>query len=232
MTRERMDEGATTILDGIPVHTPDRAVGWAARYAATLTEAVVLVDMALAADLVTLDDLVLWCALHPSWTGIEQARQALLVSDENSWSPQETRLRLRWLDARPSARLVTNRPVFDRAGRHVATPDLLDLDAGVAGEYDGDSHLDRGRRAGDLARLARMRSLGLEVETFVAGDLAARGPIVGRLGAAYARAIRSGVRREWTVTPPPGWTSTSTVEERRALTASQQQRFLGYRRAA
>ena len=45
-----------------------------------------------------------------------------------------------------------NRPVFDLHGRHVGTPDLLDVEAGVYGEYDSELHLDGKRRLKDLTR--------------------------------------------------------------------------------
>jgi hypothetical protein len=44
---------------------------------------------------------------------------------------------------------LVNRPVFDQHGHHVATPDLLDVEAGVVGEYDGAMHRGRARHARD-----------------------------------------------------------------------------------
>ena len=61
--------------------------------------------------------------------------------DENSWSPWET------LDATGVGtqagypKPLSNRPIFDHMGRHIATPDLLDLESGTYGEYDGSLHL-------------------------------------------------------------------------------------------
>ena len=37
-------------------------------------------------------------------------------------------------------------------GRHMGTPDLLDVEAGVYGEYDSELHLDGKRRLKDLVR--------------------------------------------------------------------------------
>ena len=31
----------------------------------------------------------MWMRSHPSYTGIEQCRQALALADENAWSPTE-----------------------------------------------------------------------------------------------------------------------------------------------
>ena len=43
-----------------------------------------------------------------------------------------------------SARLNCKAPVCDPDGRHLLTPDLLDVEQGVAGEYDGVAHLAQG----------------------------------------------------------------------------------------
>lgn len=50
-------------------------------------------------------------------------------------------MRLCWCREVTRARLRCNPPVFDLEGRHLLTPDLLDVDHGVSGEYDGAVHL-------------------------------------------------------------------------------------------
>ena len=55
-------------------------------------------------------------------------------------------MRLVWeLDA-GHPRPLCNVPLFDRHGRHLATPDLVDPGAGVVGEYDGAVHLTGAQR--------------------------------------------------------------------------------------
>ena len=39
------------------------------------------------------------------------------------------------------AQPLTNRPVFDLSGRHLGTPDLIDVTAGLAIQYNGSLHL-------------------------------------------------------------------------------------------
>ena len=51
-------------------------------------------------------------------------------------------MRLIWTRTAGLPRPLTNRPVFDLQGRHIGTPDLLDVEAGLFGEYDGAMHLD------------------------------------------------------------------------------------------
>jgi hypothetical protein len=164
--------------------------------------------------------------------GVPRLRELLPVLDENSWSPTEPVMRLTWCAA-GFARPLANRPVFDLRGRHVGTPDLVDPDAGVFGQYDGALHLAGAVRQRDVATDAAYRRLGLEGATMMAGDLARREPFVARLAEAYARAERRPAdQRLWTVEPPPWWTSTATVAQRRALTPDERARFLRYRRAA
>ena len=73
----------------------------------------------------------------PAGPGIPQCRDALVLADENSWSPWETRMRLVWMLDAGFPRPLCNPPIFDRFGQHIGTPDLLDPEAGVVGEYDG-----------------------------------------------------------------------------------------------
>jgi hypothetical protein len=121
-------------------------------------------------------------------------------------------------------------PVCDLDGRHVGTPDILDVKAGVVGEYDGAVHLTRESRARDLGREDAFRSVGLEYFTMVAGDAANQRALVARMAAARGRALwlDPAVRR-WTLDQPPWWVPTTTVEQRRALTPEQRRRWLAHR---
>ncbi|TIC79424.1 hypothetical protein [Nocardioides sp. GY 10127] len=231
LCEERRDPGSTEQVDGVPTTAAVQALAWAVRYAPTLAEAVVAADMALFDDLLSPHELAEWVWSHPSWTGIAQARTVLGLLEENSWSPQETRMRLAWVDAVPGAGLVANRPVFDLHGRHLGTPDLLDPAAGVCAEYAGDVHLTRERRSEDLRRIDRLRAAGLRVVDAVAGDLGPRGPLGARLRSAYADAVGAPASaRAWTLEPPPSWCLTHTVARRLALTPGERAVFLRYRR--
>ena len=127
---------------------------------------------------------------------------------------------------------LCNRPVFDRSGRHLGTPDLVDPVAGVVGEYDGALHFTGRQRATDLRREADYRSVGLEYVTMVGADRHDPSAFVRRLHAAYARAPRTPESvRAWTLEPPPWWVSTATVAARRRLDERQRTGFLRYRRA-
>jgi hypothetical protein len=119
--------------------------------------------------------------------------------------------------------------VFDLAGNHLVTPDLLDVEAGIAGEYDGSVHDSGPRRSRDLSREELMRRLGIEVVTMMAG----RGeqPLFRqRISGAYERAARTTGPRRWTIEQPPWWVDTSTVSRRRTLSPALRERWLGHRR--
>jgi hypothetical protein len=224
---ERLNPADLTTVDNLRVTTAVRSVVFEMRYAASVRDAVVKADMAMRDDLVSTDELWAYALTHPGWTGIPQCRSALLLTNENSWSPMETlRLRLPWvLDAGLPPPLC-NRPIFDMDGRHIGTPDILDEEAGVAGEYDGAMHLPGLRRADDLRREDAFRRAGLEYFTVVAGDARDPARVVRRMVETRARArFESPARRTWTTEHPPWWVPTETVAERRALTASQYARI-------
>ena len=126
---------------------------------------------------------------------------------------------------------LTNRPVFDLNGRHIGTPDLIDPNTGVMGEYDSLIFHNAARRAKDLQRDHDFRSHGLEPVSMVTGDLEFAGAFLMRLRAAYARAeARPASERRWTLELPPWWVPTFTVAQRRALSESQRKIWLRHRR--
>ena len=219
------------VHDGLALTSAIRSVCFEARYAATLWRAVSCLDMAAFNDIVALCEC---CAyLTPglnAWTGVPQARAAVLLADENSWSPRETLMRHVWTIGAGRPRPLCNPPVFDQHGRFIGTPDLLDPEAGVVGEYDGALHLTGAQRSRDVLREAAFRGVGLEYVTMLAGD--ARDPrhFIGRLHAAYPRASCGPVGpRQWTLEKPPWWVPTETVAQRRALTDEQRRRLLAIR---
>lgn len=232
LSQERVDPRRFEVVDGLRVTSAADAVCFTLRHAASLEEAVVGLDMTYHADLVTPSDVLDTLEAGTRRQGHDQALAAWRLGDENAWSPQEVRVRLAWrrLDG---TRALSNRPVFDLDGQHLATPDLLDPATGVAVEYDGDVHLTRARRRRDLAREQRLRDHGLEPVTLVAGDLPSGGGgavLAERIATARARAARlPASERRWTLEPPAWWVPTHTVSRRRALTGGERAAWLGTR---
>jgi hypothetical protein len=228
VSQERLGPGDLLTWDGLPIVSPVRALYFAMRYAANVRRAVRLVDMTAFADIVSLLEITSYVHAHPGWTGAPQAREALTLADENAWSPMEVDTRLCWLVDAGLPPVLTNRPLFDRAGRHLATPDLIEVDAGVVVEYNGAVHLDPVLRRLDVSREDLYRSLGLEVVVAVAGQ--SRSELARMMRAAHARARFEREReRTWTITPPPWWTPTLTVQQRRALEPELRRRLLRHR---
>ena len=232
ISAERLGPDELTTLDGLSVTTALRSVTFAMRHADGVRAAVLVADMAMFADLVSTDELGVWALLNRGWTGCPQLRKALQYVDENAWSPQEVRLRLTWMIDADLPRPRCNVPVFDLRGRHIGTPDLLDEEAGVVGEYDGAVHLVGEVRATDIRREAAFRAVGLEYFPAVAGDWANRGQLVDRMIATRRRARFEDPRtRQWTTEPPVWWIPTETVAQRRALTSAERTRLLRRRTA-
>lgn len=208
-------------VDGLRVTVPERSVSYEVCRSRSLVAAVRTIDLAAAADLVDIASMTGYAARLGARPGIRKLRRALIWSDENVWSPQEVSMRLTWR-GEIECELQTNRPIFDLSGRHLATPDLLDPVAGVAGEYDGEIHLEDGPRRRDLDREALYREHHLELVTMMSGRRADAANFQTRLRAAYRRAAeRRGCSRTWTTEQPGWWVDTSTVARRRELTADQ-----------
>jgi hypothetical protein len=220
------------VVDGVSVTPAVRSVTFEMRYAATLGDAVVALDMACYSDLVSIAEVAAYVAALGPVTGIQQARDALVEADENSWSPRETQMRGAWTRRAGLPRPLCNRPVFTLDGRHVGTPDLIEPMIGLAGLYNGSTHLSLAGAAHDQEQDAIYRDLGLESVTMLATDWNDLDGFVERLHAAARRARSARGPRRWTVHPPAWWTPTHTVARRRALTEHDRARYLTYRRAA
>lgn len=226
---EGVGQHAMLTVDGVRVTNAAWSVSFAMRYAPSLLSAVQVLDMAAYSDLASVAEVGEVIGGQSSWTGVPQARQALALGEENVWSPQETRLRLLWAAAVEGALLKANVALFDREGRHIGTPDVIDVAAGVAADYDGVVHLGREQRRSDRTRDEVFASHGVEMVRWMSGDRP--GDFVARLWRAYRSAARRTGSRSWTADPPTWWTPTSTVEARRALSADQRDRWLRYRTA-
>lgn len=214
VSRDRLFSPEIVARQGIPCTVPTRALFDEMRYAHGVRAAVVAADMAAAAELVSLLMLDGYVAEHPGWTGVEQVRRALALASEHSLSPKETRMRLMWILDAGLPTPVCNQPVFTRDGRFVGRPDLLDLEAGVVGEFDGADHRTAERHTRDVEREDRFRRLGLEYFKLTGRDLSRTAKVVDRMLATRSRALFQRPHdRSWTIEPPPWWTTDSTLDE-------------------
>ncbi|GAA1446249.1 hypothetical protein GCM10009641_69390 [Mycobacterium cookii] len=232
VSQEFLHPDQITTVDGVPVTLPVRSVVHEMRYADTLGEAVVALDMACYSDLVSLAEVTAYVATLGPVTGIQQARDALVLGEENSWSPKETAMRGVWTMRAGLLRPLCNAPVFTLEGRHVGTPDLIDPELGLVAQYNGSDHISLAGTAADVNKDASYRDLGLERVTMLVTDWGEIDDFTRRLLEAAGRASARTAPRRWRIEPPTWWTPTHTVERRRALPGLERERLLGYRRTA
>jgi len=194
------------VRQGVSVTRPERAVLDAMRRAPDDRTAVRHLDMACAAELVSIARVAGYAADRPGWVGMPRVAVGVELADERTRSPAECDLRLVWrLDAGLPPPHV-NVPVFSRDSRLLGIVDLLDEEAGLVVEFDGADHAGARRRSDDAAREGGLRGHRLEVERVTGYDLHHRDDLAGRLHAARRRArwLPAG-ERPWTLDPPPGW---------------------------
>jgi hypothetical protein len=230
---ERLDPRDVIAVDDVRVTTAVRSACYEMRYARSVREAAVILSMAAYSDDVSVDEMAEYASRHSGWTGIPRCRAGIPLAEENCWSPMEVEQVHIWRIDAELPRPLCNQPIFDRdTGNHIGTPDLLDVEAGVVGQYHGSLHLEGSRYARDLVDEERYRTYGLECFTMVSADRANPGRMAERMLATRSRARwEAESRRRWTIEPPSWWTPTHTVELRRQLTADQRARFLRYRAA-
>jgi hypothetical protein len=202
--RERLEPDEVEILHGVRCVTPMRAVFDEARRALSLREAVVVIDMAASARIVTLAGLATYLAGRSDWRNASQVRAALPLSSDRSRSPAESRMRLIWvLDAGCPAPLC-NWPIADPEGRRLGRPDLLCEPLAVVGEFDGEGHRSAEEQRVDVAKEGDYRNVGLESFRVVGKDLDDVALVVSRMHDAVRRAREAGRPRRWLRRTDPG----------------------------
>jgi hypothetical protein len=147
----------------------------------------VMVDMALAARVVDLE------RLREAARGSRRLPGAASYAIERACaecrSPRESDMLQVWESVARFPRPLMNREVRDLAGRLLAVVDLLDVEAGVCGEFNGAAHRSAARQSRDERRHAALRGVGLE--TFVVVGADSERVQVERMAAARARAAWS-----------------------------------------
>lgn len=206
ISRDRLGVHEVTVRQGVSCTTILRALFDEMRWATDVREAVVAMDMVAAAELSSIKKMRVYVDHHPGWRGVEQVRAALDMADENSMSPNETRMRLIWLLDAGLPRPLVNQPVFDRCGNLLGIADLFDPLAGMVGEYDGAAHRGAKRHRRDVMREHRFRQAGLEYFKVVGLDLSDIPVTVERMITTRARAkFEVPSERKWTLLPPSDW---------------------------
>jgi hypothetical protein len=231
-SEERLAPGDLIVVDGLRVTTAVRSVCFEMRYAKDKRDAAITLSMACYDDLVSIDEASAYAATLRGWTGIPQCREAIPLATENAWSPLEVVMdHTWWLDA-CLPRALANVPIFDREGKFLGTPDLVDPVAGVVGQYNGALHLAGAQHARDVDKEDLYRAHGLECVTMLAGDARDPSRFIVRLLAAYDRAAdKPPDRRLWTLHQPDWWHDTTSVAARRSLSPYLRAKLLRHRAA-
>ena len=169
VTRATLPATESAVVRGVPVTVALRTCFDQLRNG-QLVDAVVALDAMLHAGAVDLTQMWPYVAAHRGWRGIEQARAAIGLADARAESPTETRLRLIWVGGGLPCP-ECNAWIYDDQGRFLARTDLLDVEAAVAVEYDGEVHRAAKRHAADLRRERRLSAAGIIVARFTGPDV-------------------------------------------------------------
>lgn len=117
VSREPLSADEVVVRHGVPCTRVVRALFDEMRRASDWREAVVAMDMAAAADLVSIHQLWAYAAEHSRWRRTRHVVRALAHASELSRSPNESRMRLVWVvDAGCRLRSSTGRSSRSGAG--------------------------------------------------------------------------------------------------------------------
>ena len=173
----QLPDGHVTEIGGVQVTTAARTVVDLARTVG-FESAVVTMDAALHAGLVTPDDLLELMTWQLDWPGSRAAGRAVAFSDGRAESVAESRGRVRMAEAGlPRPDLQVN--IHDEAGQFVGRGDMVFREQHTIGECDGRLKYraaTAGRRMEDVLweekrREDALRALGWEVVRFTWADL-------------------------------------------------------------
>lgn len=166
--RMKLYDDEITLLDGIPITTPERT--WL-----DLAEMLTVDQLVVAGDscvrmprpelegreapLCSLQDLQRMIDRHKGKRGIRKAKEAIALIRVGSDSPQESLLRLAIVRAGlPEPEL--NVPIIDDAGTRHHEPDLSYRKYRIGAEYEGELHGEEGQIVRDIARSEKYTDLG------------------------------------------------------------------------
>jgi hypothetical protein len=199
--RSALGDGDLVEIDGIRVTAAVRTCFDVAR-SSSVEEGLVGADIICRQVGLEPADVQEYAEQHPRMRGLPVARAVLALADRRSRSSGESRLRYIWVVQAGLPRPQCNPYVLDGTGDVVAMTDLLDLETGLAGEYDGAEHRSLRQHTADNAREEDLEGLGIEVVRATSLDV---GPLrdrtVARILAGRGRA--AGQVRSWGWRPSP-----------------------------
>lgn len=168
VTRTRRVLPMPVITYGVPCAPTEHALFHELDRETDDRECIVMVEMALLAGVVDRD--LLRDRVAEARGVHSRVAEAVERATGEYRSPTEVRMALVWERDAGHPPALPNRAVLDRDGDRIAVVDLLDPEAGTYGEYDGDAHRSRARHRTDVDRAEKLKDVGLESFTVVAGD--------------------------------------------------------------
>lgn len=206
LLRSSNSDGDVVLRDGVPVTSTARTAFDLARTATSLTDAVAGVDAMLHIGL-DRHELSTFIAGRRGWRGVAQARAALALSSPHAASRPESWLRVAWVIDAGLPVPEVNQGVLSDDGVFLGEADLLDVESGMIGEYDGRDHRAVERQTRDNVRAEGLERHGLTVSRYTSVDLLQhQRRLVWRMREAYGRAVAvEPSRRRWVLAPrkPP-----------------------------
>ena len=166
---ETLAQDEITYVGRLPVTTRERTAFDLGRYLPR-DEAVERLDSLSRSREISPEDVLLLAKRYRGARGLKALRTALPLVDRGAASPQETRLRLLYIDAGlPTP--TTQIPIVEGRGRVVRWADMGWEEFMVVSEYDGDQHrTNRGQYTKDIRSLRRVRELGWIVDQVIKED--------------------------------------------------------------
>jgi hypothetical protein len=166
---ERLHDDEVTWRARLPVTTPERTAFDLGRHLLR-DEAIAKLDALMYATSFAVEDVLLLAKRYPGARGLRSLRRALPLVDGGAASPQETRLRLLFIDA-GLPRPTTQIPVVENNGRLLRMLDMGWEHFMVAAEYDGDLHrTNRRKYVMDLRVLPKIERMGWQVIRVIKED--------------------------------------------------------------
>jgi hypothetical protein len=166
---ERLATDEITRVAGIPVTTRARTAFDLGRYLSR-DEAIARLDALMRASPFSVEDVLLLAKRYRGARGLKALQAALPLIDGGAASPQETRLRLLFVDA-GLPKPTTQVPVCDHRGRLIRMLDMGWEDYMVAAEYDGDQHrTNRAQYVKDARVLPKLERMGWNVIRVIKED--------------------------------------------------------------
>jgi hypothetical protein len=166
---ERISDDEFTLLGELSVTTPARTAFDLGRYLKR-GQAIARLDALMRAAPFSIEDVMLLTKRYRGARGVAKLKAVLPLVDGGAESPQETRLRLLFIDAglpKPTTQIT----IYDQCGRYVRTIDMGWEDFMVGAEYDGDQHrTSRTQYVKDQRVWPKLRQLGWDVVRAIKED--------------------------------------------------------------